>query len=104
MLPGVGIAKSWSPFGKKLAESFDEIPNVSIAKMDGTLNEVSSVQVQGFPTLYFYPATEDGSKKGPGIKYEGAREFEDLQAFVELHGTNVPSDSFRTPVETHEEL
>jgi len=64
--------------------------------MDATKNEVMSVPIQGFPTLYLYPATtEEGAKKGPGVKYEGERSFDDLQAFIELHGTNVPSENFR---------
>lgn len=32
----------------------------------------------GFPTLYFFP----GKVKGTPIQYEGAREIEDLAAFI----------------------
>jgi protein disulfide-isomerase A1 len=95
--PWCGHCKNLAPIWDKLAESFDEIPNVVIAKFDATVNDAPGVMIQGFPTLVLYPATEDGTgKKGPGIKYEGAREFEDMQAFVELHGLNVPSFNFKT--------
>jgi len=106
--PWCGHCKSLAPIWDKVAESFDEIPNVVIAKFDATANDAPGVGIQGFPTLVLYPATEDGTgRKGPGIRYEGAREFEDLQAFVELHGLNVPSHNFKTQDDedgNHDEL
>jgi len=50
-----------------------------IAKMDATANYVDpSYQVQGFPTIKFFPA---GEKKDI-LTYEGTRTFEDIVEFV----------------------
>jgi len=33
-----------------------KVPNLVLAKMDATANEVDGLSVQGYPTLKFYPA------------------------------------------------
>jgi len=81
--PWCGHCKKLAPIWDQLAESFDNVENVVIAKMDSTQNDVASVKIAGFPTIFLYPA---GSAP---IKYEGPREYDDLKAFVELHGVGV---------------
>ena len=58
-----------------------ENPNVVIAKMDSTANEIDvpGLAVKGFPTLYFFKGND---KKNP-VKYEEGRELNDLVAFLE---------------------
>jgi len=104
--PWCGYCKNLEPKWTELAEIYDEIPNLVIAKMDWTNNEAEDVAVSGFPTLFFYPATTDGSAKGPGIKYEGSRELDDLKKFVERHGVNIPSHPSKITEEegNHDEL
>lgn len=64
--------KSLAPIWSKLAHKLASIDSVVIAKMDGTENEHAKVDVQGFPTLLFFPAGED---KQP-IVYSGGRDLQ----------------------------
>jgi len=81
----------WCGHCKKLAPIYDELakkiqhtnPNIVIAKMDSTLNEVDSVSIQGFPTLKYWPA---GKKDAP-MDYEGERDLNGFLAFFEKHAT-----------------
>jgi len=43
-----------------LADDLKDVPNLVIAKMDATANEVDGVDVRGYPTLKWYPK---GDKK-----------------------------------------
>ena len=45
--------------------------------MDSTENEVEGVDIQGFPTLKFYP----GNNKRP-VDFEGDRNFDGLMKFI----------------------
>eukprot|EP01101_Sappina_pedata_P013224 TRINITY_DN94_c0_g1_i1.p2 TRINITY_DN94_c0_g1~~TRINITY_DN94_c0_g1_i1.p2 ORF type:complete len:502 (+),score=275.24 TRINITY_DN94_c0_g1_i1:39-1508(+) len=83
--PWCGHCKTLAPIYDLIAESFDESDNVVIAKIDSTKNEVDGVHIEGFPTLILYPAGADAEP----VKYDGAREYDDIRAFVELHGVNV---------------
>jgi len=80
--PWCGHCKSLAPIYVKLAKRFKDIDSVVIAKMDGTENEVPEVEIQGYPTLLFFPA----EKNAEGIAYdEGARELKDLTKFIKKH-------------------
>uniref|UniRef100_A0A8C5WGP5 Protein disulfide-isomerase n=1 Tax=Leptobrachium leishanense TaxID=445787 RepID=A0A8C5WGP5_9ANUR len=75
--PWCGHCKNLEPKYKELGEKLAEDPNIVIAKMDATANDVpSSYEVRGFPTIFFSPA---GSKSAPK-KYEGGREVSDFGA------------------------
>jgi len=60
-----------------LGEGFKEFDSVVIAKMDATANEIDEVEVEGFPTLYFYKA---GSKEP--VKYEGGRTASEMSTYI----------------------
>jgi len=82
--PWCGHCKTLAPKYEELAQAFAGAKDkLVIAKLDATENDTpnSGVEVQGFPTLYFYPA---GSKKAP-IAYEGSRSVEDLTTFIKKH-------------------
>lgn len=66
---------------------------LSIAKMDGTANEVDldGFDVQGFPTLFFFKA---GSKTP--LTYEGPREVAAMTSFIKEHSLH-PTDSLAAP-------
>jgi len=76
--PWCGHCKKLAPIWDELAAEFDNDPEIVIAKMDSTENEVANVNIRGYPTLFFYPA---GEKKS-SLPYSGAREFADLKEFV----------------------
>lgn len=80
--PWCGHCKSLAPIYSKLAKRFKDVDSVVIAKMDGTENEVPDLEVQGYPTLLFFPA----EKNAEAIAYdEGGRELKDLTKFIKKH-------------------
>ncbi|CAI5516466.1 unnamed protein product [Closterium sp. Naga37s-1] len=60
--PWCGHCQQLEPTYKRLAERFSAVQPVVIAKMDGTANEYPGLEVEGFPTIVFYPA---GKKTDP---------------------------------------
>uniref|UniRef100_A0A9J7XKS6 Protein disulfide-isomerase n=1 Tax=Cyprinus carpio carpio TaxID=630221 RepID=A0A9J7XKS6_CYPCA len=83
--PWCGHCKSLEPKYKELGEKLSGDPNIVIAKMDATANDVpSQYEVRGFPTIYFSPA---GQKQNPK-KYEGGREVSDFISYLKREATN----------------
>ncbi|KAF7657957.1 hypothetical protein LDENG_00019990 [Lucifuga dentata] len=83
--PWCGHCKSLEPKYKELGEKLSGDPNIIIAKMDATANDVPSpFEVSGFPTIYFSPAGQKTSPK----KYEGGREVSDFIAYLKREATN----------------
>uniref|UniRef100_A0A3Q2CQ94 Protein disulfide-isomerase n=1 Tax=Cyprinodon variegatus TaxID=28743 RepID=A0A3Q2CQ94_CYPVA len=91
--PWCGHCKNLEPKYKELGEKLAEDPNIVIAKMDATANDVPSpYEVSGFPTIYFSPA---GRKMNPK-RYEGGREVSDFISYLKKEATNplvVPEDA-----------
>ncbi|XP_029870129.1 protein disulfide-isomerase A3 [Aquila chrysaetos chrysaetos] len=85
--PWCGHCKNLEPKYKELGEKLSKDPNIIIAKMDATANDVPSpYEVRGFPTIYFAPA---GKKQSPK-KYEGGREVSDFISYLKREATNTP--------------
>ncbi|MBN3308912.1 PDIA3 isomerase, partial [Amia calva] len=90
--PWCGHCKSLEPKYKELGINqkrvFSQLaddPNIVIAKMDATANDVPSpYEVRGFPTIYFSPA---GKKQSPK-KYEGGREVNDFIDYLKKEASN----------------
>jgi protein disulfide-isomerase A1 len=72
-----------APIYDKLAAKLAHIPNLVIAKMDSTANEVPGVKVQGFPTIKFYPA----NKKNAPLDFNGDRTEEGFIKYLKEHMT-----------------
>jgi len=81
--PWCGHCKSLAPHWEDLGKHFADNENIVIAKFDATENEADGVDVQGFPTLIFYPRDNKA-----GVNYDGDRELEGLRKWVE---DNAPS-------------
>jgi len=83
--PWCGHCKSLAPKYDELAEKLKDEPNIVIAKMDATANDVpSNYEVKGFPTIYFAPK---GNKESPK-SYEGGREVDDFIAYLKKESTD----------------
>ena len=78
--PWCGHCKALAPTYEKLAEEYKNDPDVLIAEMDATANEVEDVNIRGFPTLKFFKAGGEGKSV---IDFEGERTLEALKEFVE---------------------
>ncbi|CAK9858670.1 unnamed protein product [Sphagnum jensenii] len=75
--PWCGHCRNLEPEYNRLGEILKNIPSIVIAKMDGTKNEHASVQIQGFPTILFFPAG-DKSKEPLAVQTERT-----VEAFVD---------------------
>jgi len=71
--PWCGHCKQLAPIWEELAEALEDIPNLVIADMDATANEVEEVSVSSYPTLIFYP-----SRKKSGVDHDGGRTVEEF--------------------------
>ncbi|KAJ9438410.1 putative protein disulfide-isomerase A4, partial [Diplonema papillatum] len=80
--PWCGHCKALEPKYKELAELLKDDKNIVIAKMDSTANDAThkKYKASGFPTIMFATASKAG-KEEP-LTYEGAREAEDMAAWV----------------------
>jgi len=78
--PWCGHCKKLAPIWDELGEALSEEPNIVIAKIDSTANEidVEGVDVGGFPTVFFFKGNEKDKPK----KYNGGREYDDFVAYL----------------------
>ncbi|KAK6188932.1 hypothetical protein SNE40_005006 [Patella caerulea] len=83
--PWCGHCKTLAPKYDELAEKLKDEPEITIAKMDATANDVSKpYEVSGFPTLYFAPK----GKKASPVKYNAGREVDDFIKYLAKEATN----------------
>jgi protein disulfide-isomerase A1 len=87
--PWCGHCKALAPAYEELAEKLSGSENLVIAKMDATANEVDyeGLNVRGFPTLYFFPASKDGSPKVP-VEFDGSRDVDGFVSFLQKNAVN----------------
>jgi protein disulfide-isomerase A1 len=79
--PWCGHCKQLEPVYNDLATELKDISNLIIAKMDGTANEVDGLEIQGFPTIKFYPS----GNKGSPIEFGGERDISGFKNFLSEH-------------------
>ncbi|XP_076871591.1 protein disulfide-isomerase [Brachyhypopomus gauderio] len=80
--PWCGHCKQLAPIWDQLGEKYKDSPDVVVAKMDSTANEIEAVKVHSFPTLKFFPAGEERKI----IDYSGERTLEGFTKFLESGG------------------
>jgi protein disulfide-isomerase-like protein len=86
--PWCGHCRALEPKYEKLGEQVlkdASLKETIIAKIDATANEYDRQkwEVSGYPTIFFKPA---GKK---AVKYEGAREVDDMKSFIKKNGKNI---------------
>jgi protein disulfide-isomerase A1 len=79
--PWCGHCKQLAPIWDQLGEAYKDHPEIVIAKMDATANELEDVKVQSFPTIKYFPK---GSTQV--VDYNGERTLEAFQKFLESGG------------------
>ncbi|XP_076157581.1 protein disulfide isomerase family A, member 8 [Alosa pseudoharengus] len=85
--PWCGHCKKLEPKYIELAEQLASDPNIVVAKMDATANDVPvGYDVPGYPTIYFAAR----GKKDEPRRYDGAREVKDLLNFLKREATHAP--------------
>jgi protein disulfide-isomerase A1 len=75
--PWCGHCKKLAPVWDELADAFASEADVVIGKFDATANEADGVEVQGYPTLIFYPKDNKS-----GINYDGERDLESFKKWI----------------------
>ncbi|CAN2389674.1 positive regulation of protein folding, partial [Pristimantis euphronides] len=82
--PWCGHCKSLEPVYNDLGKKYRSVPNLIIAKMDATANDIpiDKYKVEGFPTIYFAPK----SRKYNPIHFQSQeRDLEGLSKFIDEH-------------------
>merc|ERR1712071_418353 len=92
------VGKQLAPVWDKLGEHFADNDDVMIMKADSTTNEFDGIEVQGFPTLKFFPKGEYKV-----VDYNGGRDFDALKSFVENEGKE-PAEEEEADDEDEEEV
>ncbi|KAL6958055.1 Thioredoxin-like domain [Sarracenia purpurea var. burkii] len=94
--PWCGHCQRLAPILDEVAVSFENDPDVIVAKLDATANDYPSdtFNVQGFPTLYFR------SSRGNLLQYDGDRTKEAIIDFIQnnRHKSAQPSSPESAPV------
>ena len=76
--PWCGHCKSLAPIYDAVAAKLAKNKNIVLAKIDYTANEIKGVQIQGYPTLKFYP---NGKKSSP-VDFSGDKTDEGIINFL----------------------
>ncbi|KAM5152455.1 protein disulfide-isomerase A2 [Mantella aurantiaca] len=89
--------KELEPIWEELGEKYRDHPDVVIAKMDATANEIDGMRVRGFPNLRFFPAGPERKM----IEYTKNRTVDLFSKFIESGGV-LPTDDEEENVKADE--
>jgi protein disulfide-isomerase A1 len=85
--PWCGHCKQLAPVWDKLGEHFADDESIVIAKSDATANEFADVEVQGFPTLKYFPKGENKI-----VDYNGPRDLDSFIKFIDNDGVEAAEE------------
>ncbi|XP_058639284.1 protein disulfide-isomerase A2 [Onychostoma macrolepis] len=80
--PWCGHCEQLAPIWDELGEKYKDHENIIIAKMDATGNDAEDVNIEGFPTIKYFPA---GAEKKI-VDYNGNRDLETFSKFLDNGG------------------
>lgn len=92
--PWCGHCKQLTPIYEQLGEKYQGKPDIVIAKMDATVNEIEDMKIQSFPTIKLFPKDSDEV-----IDYQGERTLDGLTKFIDSEGR----EGGKMPAETDEQ-
>merc|ERR1719220_2557359 len=84
--PWCGHCKSLAPIWEELAEVYKDDDSIIIAESNAVENEFEDVQIEGLPTLLYFPKKENKEYKDV-IDYKGERTIEAFVKFIDSEGT-----------------
>ena len=79
--PWCGHCKKIAPEFEAAAEAIAQNENIVLADFDGTLNEVDSINIKGYPTLLWYGK----DKSAEPTQYNGGREKDGILTWLKDH-------------------
>ncbi|KAH9277849.1 Protein disulfide-isomerase 2 [Echinococcus granulosus] len=79
--PWCGHCKQLKPLWDQLGEAYKDHPEVIIAKMDATTNELENIKIGSFPTIKLFPKNSDDV-----IDYNGDRTVDAFMKFIQKEG------------------
>jgi protein disulfide-isomerase A1 len=81
--PWCGHCKNLAPIYEKVATRLGAVnPNIVLAKIDATANEIEGIPIQGFPTLKYFPS----NNKTP-VDFSGERTEDGLLSYLKSKTT-----------------
>ena len=84
--PSCKFCKEFEPKLAKLAKALKESnPNLLIAKMDGTVNDVEEYQIHQYPTIKFYPGN---TKDKEPLTFIPTNDINELLGFIKKNAYN----------------
>ncbi|XP_066496944.1 protein disulfide-isomerase A2 [Tiliqua scincoides] len=93
----------WCPHSKAMAGVWEELgnkykdhPDIIIAEMDATMNEVAELPIQAYPSLYYFPAGQGREMR----EYRSTRDLDTFSSFLENGGVLPPSEESVEAAET----
>ncbi|EXB60097.1 Protein disulfide-isomerase [Morus notabilis] len=96
--PWCGHCKSLAPILEEVAVSYESDPDVIIAKLDSTANDIpnDTFEVKGYPTVYFKTAS------GKILLYDEDRTKEAIIAFIEKNREKIEKEESGKKIEKEE--
>merc|ERR1712217_575193 len=86
--PWCGHCKKLEPVYRDVARKLEAVSTILIAKIDATANDIAGLDVEGFPTIKFWP----GDNKEP-LDYDGDRDVDSFISWLEEKATHAFSKS-----------
>lgn len=99
--PWCGHCQSLAPHWEKLGEHVKDVSDIVIAKYDATLNENEGVNIEGFPTLMFYPKDNKDGVNAEGRSLNGLKKW--LGENSEVYKAAFPGEELEDEPEEPEE-
>lgn len=99
--PWCGHCQSLAPHWEKLGEHVKDVSDIVIAKYDATLNENEGVNIEGFPTLMFYPKDNKDGVNAEGRSLNGLKKW--LGANSEAYKAAFPGEEVEVDEDEPEE-